>query len=138
MGNKEKITGIFNVLTGASSRHNRALREVSEWAATVQKFLNGYDLYGKTTPEVLIDKIGEAKIDLTSIAYNGRPLMDTAKKMKGPDISPLVSNIITSVENLRRFLIKPTVQSEKVTDSIKNLRSSYEKLRDTLAKIELM
>jgi hypothetical protein len=138
MVKKESISGIFNVVTGASGRHNKALRDVNDWAATVQKFLNTYELYGSSSYTALLDNVGSAKFDLTGIAYNGRPVIDIAKKIKGADMPAIITDVINSLENLRRFLIHPDKQEEKVDDSVDNLRTSYEKLQDTISHIDLM
>ena len=138
MGKKEAISGMFNMVTGASGRHNKALREVNDWAATVQKFLNTYELYGSSSYTVLLDNVGSAKFDLTGIAYNGRPIIEIAKKIKGADVSQLITDVITGVENLRRLLIHPNKQEEKVDDSVDNLRVTYEKLQDTISHIDFM
>jgi len=129
---------MFNVVTGASGRHNKALREVIDWAAAVQKFLTTFELYGNSNYSVLLDNVGNAKFDLTGIGYNGRPLVSVASKIKGADVSSMISDVINGVETLRRFLIHPDKQEEKVDDSVDNLRVAYEKLRDTLDSLEYM
>ena len=138
MSKKESISSMFNVVTGASGRHNKALHEVDDWAATVQKFLNTYELFGSPSYTLLMDNVGSAKFDLTGIAYNGRPVIDTARKIKGSDVSAMVSEIIAGVETLRRFLIHPDKQEEKVNDSVNSLRASYEKLKETISQMNLM
>ena len=125
-------------MTGASGRHNKALRDISDWLANVQKFLTGYDLYGGDDLDVLLQKNGEAKLDLTSMSYNGRPLLPHAKKIKGADVTPLMEDIITAIEELRRYLINPSLQGEKMKQSALSLRSSFEKLRDALSTVERM
>lgn len=129
---------MFNVVTGASGRHNKALREVAEWADSVQKFLTRYDLYGNSSYGVLMENVGSAKFDLTGIAYNGRPLINTARKIKGADMPSIVTDVITGVDNLRRFLIHPDKQEEKVDDSVDFLRIAYEKLRDTISQLDYL
>ena len=129
---------MLNVLSGTTARHNKTLREVRDWTGTVQKFLSSYDLYGSTDYSTLLGNIGDAKFDLTALAYNGRPLITKAGRIKGQEIEPLIIEIITSVENLRRYLIHPSLQSEKVSNTVLNLRSSYENLQETLTTIELM
>ena len=123
---------MFNAVTGASSRHNKALRDVGDWAATVQKFLMTYDLYGNASFTVLLENVGNAKFDLTGLAYNGRPLINAAAKIKGSEISDLITGVITGIENLRRFLINPEMQTDKVNDSVYYLRVAYEKLQETI------
>ena len=132
------ISGMFNALTGTSARHNKALREVKDWAGIVQKFLTRYDLSVESDFSRLLGDVGDAKFDLTSIVYKSRPLVKTSRKIKGQDISPLVSGIHDSTEILRRVLIDPSLQSEKISQAVTNLCSSFEKLQGALAEIEFM
>ena len=129
---------MLNLLSGTTTRYNKALREVSEWSGTIQKFLTVFDLYGSSNLSLLLKNIGDAKFDLTAIAYKGRPLINMAGKIKGQKMSPLVSEILDSVENLRRYLLNPELQSDRVKKTVINFRSSYEKLQDMLSQIEVM
>ncbi len=138
MSKKEAISGALKLLSGITTRHNKALREVNEWAGAIQKFLTTYDLYGSPDGNRLLENTGNAKFDLTAIAYKGRPLINRARRIKGKEISPLVSEILTGVENLRKILINPTLQGETASNTITNLLASHEKLRQTIAQIELM
>ena len=128
----------LNVLTGASTRHNKALREINDWTEAVQNVLTSYDLHGNSGPDTLLSKSGQAKFDLTSLAYKGRPLIERAGRIKGPDISPLLHDVVDCVESLRRLMIHPSMQMERVNQGTVNLRSSYEKLHDALATIEYL
>ena len=130
------VSGMLNALTGASTRHNKALREVKDWAGIVQKFLTTYGLSGESDFSSLLGDVGDAKFDLTSIAYKSRPLVKTSSKIKGQDISPLVSGIHDSVEVLRIVLIDPTLQSENLSEAVTDLLSSFEKLQGALSGIE--
>jgi hypothetical protein len=138
MGKKDSISSVLNLLSGATARHNKALREVSDWSGTILKFLTTFELYGSNNVSLILDDIGDAKFDLTAIAYKGRPLIDLSMKIKGYKMAPLVVEIIENVESLRRYLLNPELQSNRVTQAIINLRSLYEKLHDALAEIKFM
>ena len=138
MGKKESISSVLNLLSGATARHNKALREVSDWARTILKFLTTFDLFDSNDVSLILENIGDAKFDLTSIAYKGRPMIDLSMKIKGYKIAPLVSEILDTVESLRRYLLNPELQSDRVNQGVINLRSSYEKLNGALAEIEFM
>ena len=134
-----KARSFFNAFTGASGRHNKALRDLADWAETIQKFINAYDLYGSPGLERLLDDAGDAKFDLTGLAYNGRPLVKQAADVKDDEDMPqLVQDIITGVEGTRRYLINPKLQEHRLQEAAGNLVSSYEKLCETLGRIELM
>jgi hypothetical protein len=128
----------LNVLTGASTRHNKALREINDWTEAIQSVLTSYDLYGNSGPDTLLSKSGQAKFDLTSLSYKGRPLIERAGKIKGPEITKLIHDVVDCVESLRRLMIHPSLQMERVKQGTVNLRSSYEKLHDALATIEYL
>jgi hypothetical protein len=81
---------------------------------------------------VLLENVGNAKFDLTGLAYNGRPLVNVAAKIKGADVASMLTDVITGLESLRRFLINPEMQTDKVIDSADNLRVTYEKLQETI------
>jgi hypothetical protein len=138
MGKMKSILNTFNLLSGITSRHNRALAEVKDWTESVKYFLTTYDLYGKPGFDTLLKKIGNAKFDLTSIAYNGRPMVARAKNIKVEGITKQVKDLVDNMESLRRYLMKPSIQSDRLAKGIRNLRSSFETLRDVLAKTEYM
>jgi hypothetical protein len=127
---------MLNYLTGISKRHNRALRDVRDWAATVQRFLTRYDLYGSPNFDSLFKDINEAKLDLTTIAYRARTLIKTGNDVKGQKISPLMVSLVTNVENLRRALINPSLHETRLGEDILSLLMSFEKLQETLSDVE--
>jgi len=127
------LLDILNSLAGRRGRHNKALRGVTEWAGKIQEFLTVYELYGSSNFNLLLEDLGKAKFDLTFIAYKGRLLIRTTRDIRGQQIYPLMSEIVTGVEDLRRVLANFSLQSEKASEVILNLRKSYEKLQDTLS-----
>ena len=138
MSKENKARALFNAFTGATGRHNKALRALCDWAEAVLKFLNTYELYGGRSLEKLLDERGDAKFDLTGLAYNGRPLVKQAEDIKEMDMTTLVQQIITSVEGMRRYLIDPRLQEQRLQDAADNLVAAYEKLREALAQTEPM
>jgi hypothetical protein len=138
MGMMKSIFSTFNLLSGITSRHNRALREVNEWTVSVKYFLTTYDLYGKPGFNTLLKKIGNAKFDLTSIAYNGRPMVARARNIKVKGITTQVKDLVDNLDSLRRYLMKPSIQSDRLAQGIRNVRSSFETLQDALVKTEYL
>ena len=127
----------LNSLTGISGRHNRALRDVVDWSATIQEFLSRYGLQeGSTNFDLVFENIGEAKFDLTSITYRSRDIIKTAKNVKGTRISPLIEKILHGLENIRRALINPALGSEIINRLISELHESLRKLQDAISDIE--
>ncbi|OGO44457.1 MAG: hypothetical protein A2Z05_07365 [Chloroflexi bacterium RBG_16_60_22] len=124
----EKLRDNFNFLTGASSRHNRALREVRDWAATVRKLITTYGLAEGGDLAPLLGNIGGAKFDLTGIAYTGRPMIKKAGKIIGFDFTVLIRALVENVENLRLILIRPSLQEERLEQAVSSLNRSFDNL----------
>jgi hypothetical protein len=138
MSKESKARSFFNAFTGATGRHNKALRDICDWAETVLQFLNNYDLYDGQSLERLLAEPGDAKFDLTGLAYNGRPLVKQAADIRETDITPMVQQMISSLEGIRRYLINPKLQEQRLQDAADNLVASYEKLREALSQTEPM
>ena len=138
MGKLRVLLDALNSLTGISARHNKALRDIKDWVITVQKFLTVYDLYGSPNLDSLIENIGKAKFDLTAIAHKARPLINTAKNIKGEQMVSLIVDLTENVGNLRRTLINPSLQDVILKKDILSLLTSFEKLQDALSGTDYM
>lgn len=118
------------------------MRDVKDWTTTVQRFFSTYDLYGNPSFDSLFINIGEAKFDLTAIAYRARLLIKTANNIKGQhkgqQVSPLNAELTDRVEDLRRALINPSLRDAKVSQVTPGLLMSFEKLQDAISDIEYM
>ena len=133
MGILKAALDTFGSLTGRSGRHNQALRDVTDWVGTMQEFLSRYNLQeGSTNFDSILDNIGEAKFDLTTITYRTREIIKTAKNVKGTSISPLIEEIVQTLEDIRRSLINPALGSEVIRRLIPELYESFGKLQDTI------
>jgi len=127
----------LNSLTGINRRHNRALRDVTDWSATMQDFFSRYNLQeGSTNFDSIFENIGEAKFDLTTITYRTRDIIKTAKNIKGTRISPLIEEILHDLEDIRRALINPALGNEIINRLIPELLESFRKLQDAISDIE--
>jgi hypothetical protein len=134
-----KMGSMFNRLTGAAARHNQALSDVRDWAVTVEKFLVGYGLMDESAGlDLLLGNGGDAKFDLTGLSYTGRRLALRSGDIRHKKVPPLVADIINDVESIRRYLMNPSLQSEKLAETATALRSSFRTLQDTLAEIEYL
>lgn len=128
----------MKVIAGVSTQHNRALRDIKDWAITIQEFLYVYNLYGNYSLKSLSQRIGDLKFDLIAITYKGRPLIKAARKIKGKDVAPLIVKLDDSLENFRRVLINPALQGTKLNEAVLGLRMSFEELQDTLTDLDYM
>ena len=137
MGKVTNFLDRIDSFTGRNRRHNRALRGVTEFSAAIQEFLARYDLPEESSRfDTLLKNVGLAKFDLTAIAYRGRTLDKTAKRIKGTKISPLIKAIISDLENVRRALITPDLGSAVLEKVIPKLGQSLSELQDAISGIE--
>ena len=131
-----RMESIFYRLTGTASRHNRSLREVKDWAWTVEKFLRTYGIWtSKGGLGGLLKSSGDAKFDLTGIDHHGRDMVDRAREIMDRGIEPLVAKTVEDVEVVRKCLISPSLRNEKLPEAVAELRSSFKKLNGALKKI---
>jgi hypothetical protein len=134
-----RMGSIYNRLTGAAARHNRALREVKDWEANVEKFLVAYRLLkGKSGAAGLLDNSGDAKFDLTGLVHKGRGLAATARDVKDKRVVPLVTGIVENLEVIRRYLMSPTIQKENLFMATTELRDYFAALQGTLDEISYL
>lgn len=119
-------------------RHNRTLRVVNDWTETVNKFLKKYGLYENPGIEELLVNSGDVKFELTEIVYKGHPLIDQAGKLRSKHISPMISATIENGEDIRRYLINPALQKDRLDQAVQNFLLSTETLRNALDKIEYL
>jgi len=131
-----KMESIFYRLTGVAGRHNRSLRDVNDWAATVEKFLRTYGQWRSNAGlDVLLESSGDAKFDLTGIDHNGRVMVVRAREIMDRSIEPLVAKTVDDVAVIRKCLISPSLKNEKLPEAVAELRADFKKLNGALKKI---
>ena len=127
----------FNSWTGRSGRHNRALRDVVEWSGTIQEFLARYSLQeGSTSYKSIFENIGEAKVDLTTIAHKARAVIKTAEDVKGKKMSPLIKEVVDDIDATKRALINPSAGRIVIKKIVPELQESFQQLKNAIAGIE--
>jgi hypothetical protein len=132
------IIDFLNRLTGRSARHNRALRDIRDWTATVKEFLNSYELYGSQDTDALIKNISQANFDLIALSYKGGHLIPAAASISQANISPLLEKVIDDVDNTRRTLMNPAFRRTRLPEVVAGLCISFEKLQEELSEIEYL
>ena len=138
MDRLKSVVKTVNLLTGKSSRHNKSLRNLHDWSATVQKFLSDYQLYGRADAGLLLEDAGKAKFDLTALAYNSRNLKSQVKNIKNSQISSLFEEVVNQIETMRRTLINPALRESKLHGVVSEMKIAFEKMHDILSTIEYM
>ena len=137
MSKLKVLSDTFNSLTGRSRRHNEALRDITELSAAIQRFYSIYNLQEKSSKfESLLAKIGDAKFDLTNLAYHTRLMIKSSKDIKGETISPIIDEILNELENFRRALMNPALRNTHLRKAVSELHNSMTNLRDKLSGIE--
>ncbi len=134
----QAIWDLFRRLSGANKRHNRALRAVKDWTETVSQFFKKYGLDENAGTDDLLANSGDVKFELTEIVYKGRLVVARAGKLRNKQVAPMISGMIDSMESIRRYLINPALQIERLNQGITNLRLSLETLQKTLAEIQYL
>jgi hypothetical protein len=134
-----KMGSIFNRMTGAAARHNRALDEVKDWLETVERFLVGYGLIEDGADlSLLLGNSGDAKFDLTGISYTGRGIAARSGDVRDKRVTPMLTEIINNVETIRRCLMNPSLQAERLSGSVEAMRASFQELQEMLGEIEYL
>ena len=137
MGILESLLYTFNSLTGRSRRHNRALRDVTEWLSTIQELFTKYNLHeGGSNLDSILENRGRIQFELISITYKARGIIKIARNIKGVKVSPIVNEIIEELENVRIALINPALSHPRLIKAISELRNSFRKLEDAISEIE--
>jgi hypothetical protein len=127
----------FNSLTGISGRHNRGLRDITGFLTEIKGFISNYNLQEESPNfKSLLGKIGYAKFDLTNLSYHLRPMVKTAKVIKGVKTSPIIEEISNELEDFRRALMNPALRKSQLKITIAELLESVNNLQAKLSETE--
>jgi hypothetical protein len=132
------IIDLFNLLTGRTLRHNRALRNTRDWAATIQEFLSEYQLGGDSNISFLLENARKADFDLVAIAHKGNLLIKPVSRIVDKQVVPRLIEVVNEIENMRRALMSPALRSARLPEVVSRLRVSFEKLQEKLSVIEYL
>jgi hypothetical protein len=127
---------IFDNLSGATARRNRALRYTRDWAEAVNQFLKTNNQYNSVDVEKFLEKIGDVKFDISVLAHNGRAVGSKANNLKNKQAALIIDEMNENVESIRRYLFSPAAQKEKLRQGLTKLRESCDALQKTLAEIK--
>jgi hypothetical protein len=132
------IIDLFNLLTGRTLRHNRALRNLRDWVATVREFLSEYRLGIDSNIGFLLENARQADFDLVALAHKGNLLVKPATRIRGKQVAPRLAEIVNEMENMRRALMSPALRSARLPEVLSRLRLSFEKLQEKLSAVEYL
>ena len=126
------FSDVFDSLTGRAKRHNQALRDVIDWSTTIHDFLTKYKVEESHNLDLILEHIGEAKFDLTNIAYKARAIIPISKNIKGPKVSSLIEEIMRCLEEIRRLLIHPDLNRTRLVPMLNKICELYKNLQDSI------
>ena len=128
---------LFNSLTGRSGRHNRALRDVTEWSSTLHKLLLEYNLYEEVSSiDSVLENLGKVQFELTSLTHKARGIIKITDNIKGAKVTTLIIEITNEIESVRRALLTPALSAPNLKKALSELRSSFLKLDGLISIIE--
>ena len=130
----DKVLGFFDKLidlfTGWNSRHNRALREITDLSHAIEEFIVTYK-----RPADVFDNIGQARIDVTSITYQMRTKMKVAKHIRGKRLAPLVEQLSDSLEMVKEDIYTTKRGNILLDEDLSKLNSSLRTLIDSISDV---
>lgn len=138
MGKLSRLLGILiNLFTGRNERHNHALSEIRDLSKALEKFLVKYSLQEKSSdPRLIFENTGQAKIDVTTIAYRTRTKTKIARDIKSKALPPLLEAVHSDLELLKRALLNPTLGKTAVRDTVFKLHNSSHQLINEVSNID--
>jgi hypothetical protein len=132
------LVDILNWLTGRSTRHNRALRDIQDWTVTTQEFLAGYKLCGGTDMSVLLKNSSRANFDLTAMTHKGHLLEAAAARISRASLAPRLVKVVDDIDNTRRVLMNPTSRHARLPEVVDALCASFKEFQEELSKIDFL
>ena len=129
-----KVLGFFDKLidlfTGWNSRHNRALREITDLSHAIEEFVVTYK-----RPVDVFENIGQARIDVTSITYQMRTKMKAAKHIRGKRLAPLVDQLCYNLEMVKEDIYTTRRGSILLDEDLSKLNSSLRTLTHSISDV---
>jgi len=125
---------IINLFTRRNEPHNRALKEIKDLSAAIEGFLAEYNLQEENPDSRLIfENIGQARIDVITIAYKTRTRIKIAKDSKDKGLPPLLEEVHHDLEMVKRALFNPTLGNAVLDEVVCDLHKSFRQLINELS-----
>ncbi len=136
-----ELTGLLDILidlfTKRNERHNRALRDIMDLSRDIEEFFVKYNLQEKNSDFRLIsENIGQAKIEVITIAYKTRTRIKIAKDIKSKNLPPLLEEVHSDLEMVKRALFNPTLGNAVLGEAVSKLHKSFRQLTNELSNID--
>ena len=136
-----QLTGLLDILinlfTRRDERHNRALSEIRDLSVAIEEFFVKYRLQEeKPDFRLILQNIGQAKIDVTTIAYKTRTGIKIAKDIKGKDLPPLLEEVHSDLEMVKRALFNPKLANTVLSEVVSKLHKSFKQLINEVSNVD--
>ena len=136
-----KLIGVLdklvNFFTRRNERHNYALNETRGLVQDIEEFLTKYAPKDEKNDFGLIsENIGKAQFELIAIEYKIRIKIKIAKKIRGKYITPLLQEVHSDVELVKRAILNPTLGNTMLVSRLTKLYESFENLNEVISYIE--
>ena len=133
----DKLINWFNWFTRKNQRHNRALHSIIDLLGYIEEFFAKYRLQEKGFDlRLILENIGQARIDVVAITYNTRTRIKIAKDIMSKDVPPLLEEVYNDLEEVKRALFIPKLGSIALGKRFRNLHESFKKLLNAISGIE--
>jgi hypothetical protein len=134
MAKLKSLIQTVNVLTGAATRHNRALREIGDLLQELNNFLAEYN-----APEKVFENVVKARVDISTLMYKirkGEEIFKHIKDIKGKRVTPLITEVYNNLENVRVDVYNLKKGKVVLHKSLSNLNASVQTLTKAISDIE--
>ena len=133
MVNLKSITDKIQVITGATRRQSRALRDIGELLEKLNGFLTEFG-----APEKVFDgdNVVNARVDISTLMYRIRASEKSFRQARHKQLTPLVMDVYDKLENVRVDVYNPQKGRVDLDESLAGLRSSIESLAVAVAAAE--
>lgn len=136
-----ELTGLLDILinlfTKRDERHNRALRDIMDLSRDIAEFFVKYNLQEKNSAFRLTpENMGQAKVAVITIAYKTRTRIKIAKDIKSKNLPPLLEEVHSDLEMVKRALFNPTLGNAVLDEVVSKLHKSFKQLINEASNIE--
>ena len=125
------MLNVLNALTGATTRHNRVLVEMTDLLKALEEFVSKYG-----NPEDVFNNIGEARVDITAIMYNIRKRRRIPASISRERIRPLVREIYDDLEQVRVDIFNLKKGKFSLSEDLSKLNTAFQALAGAVSNLE--
>jgi hypothetical protein len=127
---------LINLFTRRNKWHNHVLNEMRDLSKAIEEFLVKYNLQEKQfDSKFILESIGQARIDVTTVAYKTLTRIKIVKGIKSKNLPTLLEEVHNNLEMLKRALFNPTLGNAAVDEVVPKLYESSTQLINEVSSI---